>query len=120
MRGVFALLSLMAISNAFAAEEAHVFKPYSRAIITWVPPYGTARTKTRVREEAGADSLTHIGLQFWTPSPEGGVRRVSHYDKLPDSLIADWRDWCHAHGMRALLCVYNGEEKWDWPLAQAG
>jgi hypothetical protein len=47
------------------------------------------------------------------------VKRVTRYDHLTDDLIAGWRDWSHQRGLRALLCVYNGEERWDWPLAQS-
>ena len=43
---------------------------------------------------------------------------ATKFDRLTDDLVLEWRDWCHAHGARALLCVYNGEEKWDWGLAR--
>jgi hypothetical protein len=116
---------LAAMSGAAGAEGAKVeFKKYSRAVITWVPPYQTKTSKVRLQEQTAEHDpgavLTHVGLQFWSPSLDGGVRRVTHYDKLTDALIEEWRDWCHTRGIRALLCVYNGEEKWDWPLAQAG
>jgi hypothetical protein len=121
------LLALAALGRAAepAAETESVsFRPYTRPVMTWVPPYQTRTSKTRLREATAerdpAAALTHVGLQFWTPGADGTVRRVKHYDKLTDDLIAEWRDWCHRRGVRALLCIYNGEERWDWPLAQAG
>ncbi len=116
------LLALFLLAGASLAQEAAFTpKPYRRAVITWVPPYGTAKVKAALRTPAGGvepgSVLTHVALQFWAPDAAGLASRVTKYDKLTDELIADWRDWCHARGIRVLLCVYNGVEKWDWGLA---
>jgi hypothetical protein len=111
----FALAYLLLALSCFTANGGD----QPRHIITWVPPYGTARTKAALTTHPEpASALTHLALQFWAPTAEGSVRRVTTYDKLPDDLVAEWRDWAHQHGLRCLLCIYNGESKWDWPLAQ--
>src|SRR5436305_902196 len=113
MRHVLAWLLLPLLCAAANGED------HPRNIITWVPPYGTARTKAALlSKDERAAALTHVALQFWAPTAEGGVHRVTTYDKLTDDLIAEWREWAHKEGLRCLLCIYNGESKWDWPLAQ--
>ena len=94
-----------------------------RLVMTWVPPYGVAKAKARLNESfdgAGMkDGLTHLALQFWAPTKTGGVERVKKYAETGDAAIAELRDWGHAHGVRVMLCVYNGVQSWDWPLARA-
>lgn len=94
-----------------------------RLVLTWVPPYGVARSKARLHESydgAGLkDGLTHLALQFWAPTKEGGVERVKRYDEISDATVAEFRDWGHAHGVQVMLCVYNGVQSWDWKLARA-
>jgi hypothetical protein len=84
-----------------------------------------ARTKARLEESFGGlgmkDALTHLGLQFWQPTKEGGLVRIGRANEVNDSSIAELREWGHTNGVRVLLCVYNAVGgKWDWPLARAG
>lgn len=120
-RAAFVLMLLFPAMGQ-AEESAPVFTPYRHPVMTWVPPYGLARSKARLRgPDAGplpAQALTHVALQFWVPTSEGGARVTTRFDPITDEVIGEWRDWCHAQGLRALLCVYNGEEKWDWGLAR--
>src|SRR5687767_7771869 len=108
--------------EAAPAGAAPTFKA-GRPVITWIPPYATGNTKARLRDQPPdrdpASALTHLALQFWVPTAAGEVRRATYYDRLTDELIAEWRAWCHARGIRTLLCLYNGEEKWNWPVAQS-
>src|SRR4051794_3404538 len=95
-------VSLTLPARSQGPPASPVFKPSARSIMTWVPPYQTARSEARIRganpSPGPADVLTHVGLQFWVPTAEGPVHRVTHYDRLTDELIAGWRDWCHAQG----------------------
>ena len=108
---------------AWAAASSAQFAPYTHPVMTWAPPYAVKKTKAWLIESAGntgvADGLTHLALQFWTPTPEGGVTRVDKFEDVGDATVAEFRTWAHAHGIRVMLCVYNGAEKWDWPLARA-
>lgn len=92
-------------------------------VMTWVPPYAVAKSRARLEESFGGvgmkDSLTHLALQFYEPTREGGLRRVPGMDDVGDATVAALRDWGHANGIRVLLCVYNGRKSWDWPLARA-
>jgi hypothetical protein len=116
---LLAALSLLVTSAPCAAE----FPEYAHPVMTWVPPYGVAKAKARLKESSGGvgmqDALTHLALQFWAPTASGGVERVRKYGELSDATIIELREWGHARGIRVLLCVFNGVEKWDWPLARA-
>ena len=97
------------------------FRPYARPVTTWVPPYGIARAKARLTDPAigMGDALTHLALQFWVPTAEGDVVLVKHPD-VTDAAVSELRDWAHANGVRAMLCVYNaGGRTWDWSLARS-
>jgi len=63
------------------------------------------------------DGITHLALQFWVPNG-AQVSKATRYGTLNDSDIEWFRNWGHKHGIKVLLCVYNGEEKWDWVLAK--
>jgi len=92
--------------------------------MTWVPPYAVGKSKARLTESFGGigmkDALTHLGLQFWVPTQDGGLARAGRNNETSDDAIAELRDWGRANGVRVLLCVYNGAKSWDWPLARAG
>jgi hypothetical protein len=96
----------------------------SRTIMTWVPPYSIdkcrARLKTDIDGFGPKDALTHLALQFWIPTREGGVEKTSQYGAISDATIVEFRDWARRHGIRTLLCVYNHVGAWDWTIAQAG
>src|SRR6185503_15661734 len=67
------------------------------------------------------DALTHLGLQFWKPTKDGGLIRAGRTNEVNDAVIAELRDWGRTNGVRVLLCVYNAVSgSWDWPLARAG
>lgn len=110
-----------AVARAQGAPPV-TFRPYAHPVTLWVPPYAVARSQARLAASFGGagagDAITHLALQFWTPTPAGGVARVGDAG-VTDGAVAALRDWGHAHGVRVLLCVYNGAETWDWPLARA-
>jgi hypothetical protein len=67
------------------------------------------------------DALTHLGLQFWQPTKDGGLKYAGRTNDVNDAVIKDLRDWGRTNGVRVLLCVYNAVGgKWDWSLARAG
>lgn len=115
MRAVFALgLVLGLLLTAPAAAE--------RMVKTWVPPYAIAASEARLAERSGgvgpADALTHLGLQFWVPTEDGGLARSSRYGTIGDATVRRLRDFGHANGIKVMLTVYNGEWGWDWALAK--
>ena len=116
------LMALAVVTRAGAADPPPTPRPYRSPVTTWVPPYAVAASQARLAETFGdvpaGDALTHLGLQFWVPTAEGGVRRVGNR-QVTDAAVTGLRDWGRAHGVRVMLCVYNGAMKWDWPLAKA-
>ena len=107
-----------------AAEQGTSFPPYKHPVMTWVPPYGIPKCKGRLAESFGdmtmADGLTHLALQFWTPTRAGGVEYAGKRDGPSDAIVSDFVQWGHRNGIRVMLCVYNGAHSWDWTLARAG
>ncbi|MCW3058221.1 MAG: hypothetical protein JWQ02_42, partial [Capsulimonas sp.] len=116
--------ALAALSNPQAAHAAPdaKFSAYKHPVAIWVPPYAIAESKTALMStysDAGPqNAITHLDLQFWTPTIDGGVAYATN-PGVNDAVVTDLRDWGHAHGIRVMLCVYNGAVKWDWPLARA-
>lgn len=96
-----------------------------RRVMTWVPPYAMSDCLERLEESyegVGAkEGLTHIGLQFWVPAEGGKITLVSKFrEKLDDDIVLRFRKWGEAHGVKILLCIYNGASMdWDWNLAKA-
>ena len=117
------LLPGLAASCFLVASALADLPPCHRAVMTWVPPYGVAKARARLAESfAGVpmtDGLTHLALQFWAPAKDGGVERVKKYGELSDATVSEFRKLANDRGVRAMLCVYNGVEKWDWALARA-
>ncbi|MEO7715998.1 MAG: glycosyl hydrolase family 18 protein [Capsulimonas sp.] len=105
-----------------APNEEPKFRSFKHPIAIWVPPYAIAESKTALTSTYGdagpQDAITHLDLQFWTPTTDGGVAYVTN-PGVNDTNVTDLRDWGHAHSIRVMLCVYNGATKWDWPLARA-
>src|SRR6185436_15358317 len=66
------------------------------------------------------DALTHVGLQFWVPTKDGGLTRAGRTNEVNDAAIIELRDWGRTNGVRVLLCVYNHVGAWNWTLARAG
>ncbi len=123
------MILLMVIGAGFGQTPAPIhqapikLRDWKRLVMTWIPPYGVTKASARLNESFDGvgmkDGLTHLALQFWAPTKNGGVERVGKHDEISDATITELRDWCHAHGVRAMLCVYNGVKSWDWPLARA-
>jgi Glycosyl hydrolases family 18 len=92
-------------------------------VMTWAPAYGIEKAKARLDESFGGNGLqstiTHLALQFWIPTAAGGVETTAKYGAISDETITFFRQWGHAHGIRVMLCVFNGLETWDWSLARS-
>ncbi len=91
--------------------------------MTWVPPYATEICKDRLDESFGEfglkNGLTHMGLQFWRPTEEGRIELVDDFKPIYDSTIINFRKWGQTHGIKVLLCIYNGtRDGWNWNLAK--
>jgi hypothetical protein len=103
----------------FAAADVSAFKTFKHFVVIWVPAYGKASSFARLNESfdgvAMSDSLTHLALQFWEPTPAGNIRRITKHDRISDADIARFREWGHNHGIRVLLCLFNGV---NWQLAR--
>ena len=98
--------------------------PGRRRVMTWVPPYGVAECRKRLEEsfegKGMKDGLTHLGLQFWSPTREGGLKLVDRFGAIDEATVTWFVEWGKRHGVRVLLCVYNGSANgWDWELAQS-
>lgn len=115
------LLPLFAI---LLCALARAESPAPRVVMTWVPPYAIDKCRERLHEDIEGlgpkDALSHLALQFWIPTRAGGIEKTPRYGAISDATIIEFRDWAHQHGIRAMLCVYNSVEGWDWTLAEAG
>ncbi len=92
-------------------------------VMTWVPPYAVDTCRKRLDQSFDGvgmkDGLTHLGLQFWRPTKDGGLKLVEGFKPIAESTISHFQRWGQAHGVRTMLCVYNGTaEGWDWELAK--
>ena len=105
------------------APRAPQPSPPGRPVITWVAAYGIEKTKARLDESFGGhglqNAITHLALQFWVPTPEGGIGKTAKYGEISDETISFFSRWGHAHGIRVMLCVYNSLDSWDWSLARS-
>ncbi len=95
----------------------------ARRVITWVPPYGIANAMTQLQAMHGnvgaKNSITHLALQFWVPTPDGQGVQYSTDGSPSDAAVAQFVEWGHANGIKVLLCVYNNvDSTWDWALAK--
>jgi GH18 family chitinase len=91
--------------------------------MTWVPSYATEICRDRLDESFGEvglkNGLTHMGLQFWRPTEEGRIGLVDDFKPIYDSTIISFRKWGQTHGIKVLLCIYNGtRDGWNWNLAK--
>ena len=94
----------------------------AREVMSWVPPYAIEDCRTILENRFGdyspSNGLTRIGLQFWIPTPSGGVVRTTEYGDISEADITWFQNWGAAHGIEVLLCVYNNVGAvWDWNLA---
>jgi len=114
---------LAALSLSFALPSA--LRAAQRAqVMSWVPPYRLEASRQALRHRAGAVDagqwLSRLGLQFWMPTADGGLRYASHEEKVGDDEVAWFRAWAREHGVKLLLTVYNYDGKaWNWALARA-
>lgn len=111
------------LAAVFAASP-FVAAPPQADIMSWVPPYRLEASRQALQHRAGditADQwLTRMGLQFWLPTEDGGVRYVTHEEKVDDAEVAWFRDWARQRGVKVLLTIYNHDgTKWNWDLARA-
>ena len=91
--------------------------------MTWVPSYATEICRDRLDESFGEvglkNGLTHMGLQFWRPTEEGRIGLVDDFKPIYASTIINFRKWGQTHGIKVLLCIYNGtRDGWNWNLAK--
>ena len=125
MNALAPLFACLLCALTGTTEAAEVSKPRDdrHVVMTWVPPYAVEKSRARLDEDFGGigikDTLTHLALQFWVPTKAGGVERTPKYGKLTDQAIAGFRTWTRSHGIRLMLCVYNGVDGWDWALARS-
>lgn len=97
-------------------------------VVTWVPPYAPQihNSWNNLNADFGGvgmkDGLTHLALQFWLPTLEGGLEKDTKYkiEDISDSVIANYVKWGDDNNVKTLLCVYNNDGKWNWNLAKAG
>ena len=114
---LLAIVTLLAVGMAGAEERIQ-----DRRVMSWVPPYAVDACMERLNESFNGvgmkDGLTHLGLQFWNPTAEGGLKVVSRFAPITEATISKFRQWGETHGIRVMLCVYNGTAAgWDWDLA---
>ncbi len=111
------LLALMTVTGL--STHAHApLKAYKHPITIWVPPYSVANSKAALQTAGVKDGITHLDFQFWVPTKTGQAV-LTKSDEVNDQLVIELRDWAHSGGIRAMLCVFNGADTWDWPLARA-
>jgi hypothetical protein len=96
-----------------------------RRVMSWVPPYETAKTLNALKTLQGGagprHALTHLGLQFWTPTTSGAGLRYSAEGNAGDATVQRFVYWAHHNGIKAYLCVYNfndSTQQWDWAWAK--
>src|SRR6185436_16064297 len=93
----FGTVLWLAASPLFLHGATNGFPAFKHPVMTWVPPYAVARAQGRLGESFGGtgmkDALTHLGLQFWTPTREGGLARAGRSNEVNDAVIGALRDW---------------------------
>jgi len=98
---------------------------FAAPVISWIPPYGTEAAVDNLTADFDGygpkDGISHLALQFWEPSGNGGVRYVSKdsyaLEYMNDKEVGKIQDWADQYGIKTMLCLYNGVYDWDWPLA---
>ncbi len=89
------ILALLAgLPGAAAADGEQSAKV--RRVMTWVPPYAIGESKARLGESFDGlgmkDGITHLGLQFWNPSKEGGIELVTRFKEVNDLRVSELRE----------------------------
>ena len=98
--------------------------PQKHRVMTWVPPYAIKECSQRLGESYNGigmrHGITHLGLQFWNPTATGGIKYASRFGKITDATVRNFQRWGKTHGIRVMLCIYNGSSsEWDWNLAKS-
>jgi len=92
--------------------------------MTWVPSYNRDVSKSMIQSQFGgygpSTGLSRIGLQWWSLTTNGDLRRVEEFGKINDEEISFYTDWAKGNDIKVLLCIYNGVKEWDWSLAKKG
>jgi len=112
------VLSVLSINTTLATEPSP-----GRRVMTWVPPYAVADCEKRLNESFDGvglkDGITHLSLQFWNPTKNGGLQFVTRFGLKGEATVPKFRKWGTKHGVRVMLCVYNAKSSgWDWNLAR--
>ena len=76
-----------------------------RKVISWVAPYAIPQTKARLANLYGGvgprNALTHLALQFWTPTKSGDkVARSTKYGAISNQTINGFVTWGHSNGIK--------------------
>lgn len=92
-------------------------------VMSWVPAYNVPGCQSTLNATWGGwgmkDGLSHLALQFWGPTSGGGIKYVTHESHVPTDADVSWfRSWCTTNKVKAMLCIYNNDGSWDWPLVQ--
>ncbi len=136
--GVVAMIMALAMSAASDVERqavdaarmaepglpavAALARPAPRRVMSWVPSYATEESLAALKQMHAAvgpaNSLTHLGLQFWWPKADGTGVRYSTDGEVNDGTVKNFIAWAHAHKIKVLLCVYNAVPDWNWPRAK--
>jgi len=115
---IFSPVSGAVAEDASARAEAAA----PRIVMTWMPPYSREtswqRLKAKYQGSGPATALTHLGLQLWTPSADGGLTRPTKFGTISDEEIRTYATWAQARGVKVMLTVFNGVDGWDWALAK--
>jgi len=146
--GLLSMIVSLALSSASSIEQqavdaassalqsapaavAPAVRPTARRVMTWVPSYGTTASMNQLTTMHGnvgpANSITHLALQFWVPTPDGKGVQYSTDGTVNDGVVNSFVQWGHSHGVKVVLAVYNdvphssnppGNYSWDWDYAK--
>jgi uncharacterized repeat protein (TIGR02543 family) len=94
--------ALLASTNSHGATEVAIWAAAGTGVGALQQSYGSVNPK---------DVITHVCLQFWTPTSSGGVTKSGDN---PSSFVT----WAHQNGIKVLLTVANNAS-WDWNLASS-
>jgi hypothetical protein len=113
------------LTGVFLAERGHAQNEKGQGrVMSWVPPYAVEACRKSLDQSFDGivlkEGLTHLGLQFWVPTEDGGVKFVDRFKPIGDATVSSFRKWGEANGVKTMLCVYNTSTKgWDWELARS-
>ena len=117
---IILLLASLVLSETGVAQDSSS----KGRVMSWVPPYATEACRKNLDlsfDGVGVrDGLTHLGLQFWVPTEDGGLKFVDRFNTIDDATVSSFQKWGEENGVKAMLCVYNVSAKgWDWELARS-